>query len=82
MDRSLGSGTAVLRRLGANELHSLFRTNDGASVETTRTTVDPDTRRLVRRIRFQSAGVTSISTEVYEREWAVARAGPGPVHAC
>jgi hypothetical protein len=67
MDRSFGGGTAVLRRIDAVAFESVFRTSDGASVETTRTTVTLDGKTLTRKIRLESRGVTSTSTEIYYR---------------
>jgi hypothetical protein len=66
MDRSFGTGTAVLHRTDDHTFESVFRTQDGRSVETTRTTISRDGKTLTRSIRLQSNGQTSTSTEVYE----------------
>ena len=67
MERSFGNGTVVLRRIDTVTFQSVFRSADGASVETTRTTVTLDGRTLTRRIRLESRGVTSTSIEIYDR---------------
>lgn len=68
MDRSFGTGTVILRRIDAVTFESVFRSSDGDSVETTRTTVTLDGRTLTRRIHLESRGMTSDSTEIYYRE--------------
>jgi hypothetical protein len=67
MDRSFGAGTATLHRINALTFESVFRTRDGATTETTRTSISSDRKTLTRRIRVETAGVTSTSTEVYDR---------------
>jgi hypothetical protein len=71
MARSFGSGTAVLRRTTPASFRSVFRTSDGTSVETTETSITPDRKTLIRRIRLVAPGLTSTSTEIYERAESV-----------
>jgi hypothetical protein len=66
MERSFGRGTAVLHRIDEATFESVFRTDDGKSVETTRTSIARDGTTLTRRIRLESNGVKSKSKEVYE----------------
>jgi hypothetical protein len=66
MDRSFGAGTAVCRRLNASSFECVFRTGDG-TIETTRTVISANGRKLTRHIRLQAREGTSTSTEVYER---------------
>lgn len=68
MDRSFGTGIAILQRTSPTAFETVFRTNDGSGIETTLTTISLDGRTLTRRIRLRIAGVTSTSTEVYERQ--------------
>jgi hypothetical protein len=67
MDRSFGTGTVVLHRVDPYSFESVFRTKDGSSVETTRTSIAQNRRTLTRRIRLQTAAGTTTSTEVYDR---------------
>jgi hypothetical protein len=67
MSRSFGTGSVVLRRIDAATFESTFSTHDGRWIETTRTSVTPDGKRLTRSIRLQSGGIISTSTEVYDR---------------
>lgn len=68
MDRSFGAGTAVVRRINALTIESVFRTPDGRCRETARTSITADGKVLTRRIRMETDGVVSVSTEVYTRE--------------
>lgn len=67
MDRSFGHGTVTLRRVDAFTFESEFRSGDGRSVETTRTTISSDGRTLTRRIRVQTGESSTTCTEVYDR---------------
>ena len=68
MERSFGSGTAVVRRIDSLTIESVFRTPDGRYVETARTSLTGGGKTLTRRIRFQADGAVSMSTEVYDRQ--------------
>jgi hypothetical protein len=67
MDRSFGSGKVVIRRVDANTIESVFRSADGLSVETCRTSLAKNGRTLTRRVRMQTVGSTFTSTEIYDR---------------
>jgi hypothetical protein len=67
MERSYGMGTAVLRRIDGVTFESVYRSKDGKTVETTRTSIAPNGKTLTRRIQAHSAGVKSSATEIYER---------------
>ena len=68
MDRSLGPGTAVFRRINPFTFECVFRATVDGSVETTRTTISADGKRLTRRVHLQSPDGTSTSTEIYDRQ--------------
>ena len=68
MERSFGSGTAVVRRIDSLTIESVFRTPDGKYVETARTSITADGKTLFRRIRFEADGAVSVSTEAYSRQ--------------
>ena len=67
MVRSFGAGSVILHRIDAATFESTFSTQDGRWVETTRTGISPDGKRLMRSIRLQSPSGVSTSTEVYDR---------------
>lgn len=67
MTRSFGTGRVGLRRIDASTIESVFRTEDGSSVETCRITLAEHGRTLIRRIHTRSpAGVFNL-VEVYDR---------------
>jgi len=67
MIRSMGPGTAVLYRINDTTFESIFRTDDGAGTETTRTSVSADGRRLTRKIHNESPQGNTSWVEIYER---------------
>ena len=68
MERSFGSGTVTIRRIDPLTIESIFRSEDGKAVETTRTSLAAGGKTLTRRIRLDAAGVSSVSTEIYDRQ--------------
>ena len=68
MDRSFGSGTVTVRRIDPLTIESVFRTEDGNSIETTRTSLTARGKTLTRRIKLQSSGAVFTSVEVYDRQ--------------
>lgn len=68
MTRSFGSGSIVLKRIDGLTFDSVFTTEDGRSVEKTRTTLSRDGKILTREIRVQSPDGNRNWTEVYDRK--------------
>jgi len=68
MDRSLGPGTAVCRRVSTAAFECVFRASAGGAVEITRTSIGADGKRLTRRVQLQSSEGNSTSTEIYDRQ--------------
>jgi hypothetical protein len=64
---SYADGQMVVKRVDGRTITSEYRSNDGRTVETTRTTVDRDGRTMTRRIHLESPIGSATWTEVYER---------------
>jgi len=67
MSRSYGEGTITLRRMDPWTIESVFKTEDGGSIETARTAISRDGKTLTRRLRLQSPEGVKTWTEIYER---------------
>lgn len=67
MSRSFGDGEIVIVRVDDRTIDSTFRTPDGNTVETARTTVSRDGRVMERRLKLMSPEGTRKWTEIYER---------------
>lgn len=67
MTRSFGSGSITLKRIDGQTFDSVFRTEDGRSVEKTRTILSRDGKTLTRQIRVESADGSKNWTEIYDR---------------
>ncbi|MBI5084365.1 MAG: hypothetical protein HZB13_07195 [Acidobacteria bacterium] len=67
MTRSYGSGTIVLHRLDPYSFESAFKTEDGSSEETAKTTLSRDGKVLTRSLRLRSPEGTKNWTEIYEK---------------
>ena len=67
MTRSYGAGTAVLRRVDAGTFEAVFRTADGAYVETARTSLSKNGTTLTRKVNLKTPQGSSAWTEIYER---------------
>lgn len=68
MSRSFGDGEIVMTRIDPLTFDSVFRTADGITVETTRTSVSKDGRTLTRVVKLTTTGSTQKWTEVYEKK--------------
>ncbi len=67
MSRSFGDGSLTMHRVDPWTIDSVFRTEDGANIETARTTVSRDGKTLTRRLRLQSPDGAKTWTEIYDR---------------
>jgi hypothetical protein len=61
-------GTLTIRRIDPLTIQSIPRADDDNAAETTRTSLAARGKTLMRRIPLDSAGVSSVSTEIYERQ--------------
>lgn len=68
MSRSFGDGEIVLTRIDSVSFDSVFRSADGVTVETTRTTISRDGKTLTRSVKLKSASGTQKWLEVYEKK--------------
>jgi len=67
MSRSFGDGNITLTRLDPWTFESVFKSDDGSTVEASRTTVSRDGRTLTRLLRVTSPAGVKKWTEVYEK---------------
>ncbi len=67
MSRSFGDGEITLKRLSPYSFESLFRTSDGKSVESSRTTISRDGKTLTRVLKLTSLEGSRKWTEIYEK---------------
>lgn len=67
MSRSFGEGEIIIVRVNDRTIESTFRTPDGNTVETARTTLSRDGSVMERRLKLVSPEGTKRWTEVYER---------------
>jgi hypothetical protein len=65
--RALAGGSMVVRRVDDRTITSEYKSADGRTVETTRTTISDDGRRLTRRVHAEGPTGTVAWTEVYNR---------------
>jgi hypothetical protein len=65
---SAGEGTVVLRRVSANTITSERKGPDGKLLETARTTLTGDGKRLVREVKATSPAGEVSWTEIYDRQ--------------
>ena len=65
---SAGRGTVILRRVGANTVASERKGPDGKVLETARTTLSGDGKRLVREVRAAGPDGEMSWTEIYDRQ--------------
>lgn len=67
MSRSFGDGEITLKRVDGFTFESVFRTADGKSVESARTTISRDGKTLTRVLKLTSPDGNKNWTEVYEK---------------
>jgi hypothetical protein len=67
MVRSFGAGTITLHRVDESTFESSFRTDDGLTSETARTTLSRDGKTLTRKLTMRSPTDSKSWTEVYEK---------------
>lgn len=67
MSRSFGDGTITLQRVDALSFQSTFRTADGQTTETARTTLARDGKTMTRQLTVQSPEGKKSWTEIYEK---------------
>ena len=68
MTAAAGPGQAVLKRVNASTIESEFKSSDGRSTETTRTSVSRDGKVLTRTIREKTPEGTKTWSEVYDKK--------------
>jgi hypothetical protein len=66
-ERAITGGNMVVRRVDDRTITSEYKSADGRTVETTRTTISEDGKRLTRRVHAQGPTGTFAWTEVYKR---------------
>lgn len=67
MTRSFGSGSITIKRIDSRTFDSVFQTEEGNYVESSRTTVSPDGKSLTRVLKVKTPAEEKRWTEVYER---------------
>lgn len=65
--RSYGEGQIRIRRLSTSTVESVFTSTDGKFVETARTSISPDGKTLLRKIRVKEPAGEMHWNEVYVR---------------
>ena len=64
---SLTEGQVILRRIDDRTIASEYKSADGKTIETTRTSISRDGKQLTRRVHTQGPAGTLTWTEVYKR---------------
>jgi hypothetical protein len=67
MVRSYGPGTITLKRVDVFTIESVFKTEDGSTMETARTVVSTDGKTMTRKYRASGPDGTKTWTEVYDK---------------
>lgn len=67
MVRSFGPGKVVLERVNARTIRSVYKSDCGRFIETTRTSLSSDGQTLRRQIRLETPNGRFDWTEVYEK---------------
>jgi hypothetical protein len=65
--RALAGGSIVVRRVDDRTITSEHKSADGKTVETTRTSISADGKRLTRRVHAEGPAGALVWTEVYKR---------------
>jgi hypothetical protein len=67
MSRSFGDGEITLTRVDTHSFDSVFKSADGVTTESSRTSISRDGRMLTRMLKLTGADGTKQWTEVYEK---------------
>lgn len=67
MTRSFGPGRIIIHRVDLTTILSVMKSDDGQYVETARTSMTQDGKRMTRSLRLQSPEGVKTWTEIYEK---------------